>query len=163
MSTLKALRAKIEAALKAASPDPWTIFATRGGHYGVKDARGCMVVYAEAGLDGYGNGSSKGDAEFIALARNATPQLLGEIDRLCAENERLRTAPCSVLAKVSNARIIAALHQDPDLRREVLETVLPSEGEMAEMIGRAMYGPVSDDGALVAMSRSLRRAMGVSN
>ncbi len=92
MSTLQALRVKVEDALKAASPDPWTIFTTRGGHYGVKDARGYMVVYAFAGLDGYGNGSSKGDAEFVALARNAMPALLHENERLRAENTRLLEA-----------------------------------------------------------------------
>lgn len=92
MSLFDKLCAKIEAAIKAASPAPWTTFQTRGGHYGVKDARGWTVVYAHAGLDGYGNGSTQADAEFIVVARNAMPPLLQEDERLRTENTRLLEA-----------------------------------------------------------------------
>ncbi len=92
MSIFNNLRTKIDAAVKAASPAPWKTFQTRGGHYGVKDARGRMVVYAAAGLDGYGNGSTQADAEFIAVARNTMLTLLQESERLRAENARLLEA-----------------------------------------------------------------------
>ncbi len=92
MSLFDKLRAKIEAALKAASPAPWETFQTRGGHFGVKDARGRMVVFAQAGLDGYGNGSTQADAEFIVVARNTMNTLLQESERLRAENTRLLEA-----------------------------------------------------------------------
>ena len=58
--------------------------------------------------------------------------------------------------------MLAALQQNDALRIEVLKAVLPSEEEMASLIGKAMYGPVGDDGALIAMARDFRKALGVA-
>lgn len=64
---------ELERLAKAATPGPWRMVAL-SSHYGVThgDYRFPTVVYAHEGWDGYGNGSSRPNADYIAAANPAT-------------------------------------------------------------------------------------------
>lgn len=71
----------LESLAQAATEGPWETESVGGGeympHYGVKSkAKGWSVVYARSDWEGYGNGSTKRDADFIAACRDGVPELI---------------------------------------------------------------------------------------
>jgi hypothetical protein len=82
--------AEIRARAEAATPGPWVRYSRD-----FRDARSHSVVgpgHAVRAFTGYGprGGTAQTDAEFIAHARTDVPALLAEVERLTAENDRLR-------------------------------------------------------------------------
>ncbi|WP_078354187.1 hypothetical protein [Mycobacteroides chelonae] len=74
---------RAKASLEDVTEGPWTVDPVRGGHYGVQGGQyQRQVVYAHSDWEGFGNGSTKADAEFIAAARQLVPELITEIERL---------------------------------------------------------------------------------
>lgn len=70
------------------------------GHYGVKSQSGVTIVPAHCSWDGFGDGASKNNADFIANSKSDIEYLLSEIDRLKAENgnkakTELQNEPCA--------------------------------------------------------------------
>lgn len=65
--TLQALLQRHREIASAATPGPWKVYNEQS-HYGVRreDSLYGRVTHAHAGYDGYGNGSSQVDAEYIA-------------------------------------------------------------------------------------------------
>lgn len=79
------LIARAKAAMEGINDGPWLLHNERG-HYGVTNitephAFG-NIVFAQSDYAGYGNGSRKADAEFIAAARTLVPELVAEVERL---------------------------------------------------------------------------------
>jgi HNH endonuclease len=74
------------AALKGVTEGLWWPKAIQGSpeyqpHYGV-ESETRTIVYATSDWEGYGSGSSKADAEFIAWCRTGVPELIAEVQRL---------------------------------------------------------------------------------
>lgn len=89
------LVARAKASLEGVTEGPWETVAVQGNpgydpFYGVRSTceQPRRVVFAQSDWEGYGNGSTKADAEFIAAARHLVPELIAEIERLQAANER---------------------------------------------------------------------------
>jgi hypothetical protein len=57
------------------------------GHYGVKSQSGVTIVPAHCSWDGFGDGASKNNADFIAHSKSDIEYLLSETDRLNAEQQ----------------------------------------------------------------------------
>lgn len=76
-----------KATLEGVTEGPWLVHNERG-HYGVTSITEAHaygnVAFAQSDYAGYGNGSRKADAEFIAAARTLVPELIAEIERLNA-------------------------------------------------------------------------------
>lgn len=77
--------ARAEAALEGVTEGPWEVDEVATGgynpHYGVRQAidRYRIVVHATSDYEGYGNGSTKADARFIAAARQLVPVLMSAL------------------------------------------------------------------------------------
>lgn len=95
---------RAKAALEGITEGPWRVHeATTSGyapHYGVAsgDRSYPDVAYAHSDWEGYGNGSRKADAEFIAAARTLVPELVAEVERL---REHLKHAAALVMTQGS--------------------------------------------------------------
>ena len=77
----------IRARAAAATEGDWKVTHAGNIHYGVRahiegDVYPATVVFAQADSQGYGNGSRKVDAEFIAHARQDIPALCDEVEQL---------------------------------------------------------------------------------
>lgn len=83
------LHAHLKELHTAASPAPW-VFSTEvfdGENYNsITDANKTVLVYPDCADDMYDE-----DSEIIIEARNALPALLSEIERVKAENKRLKS------------------------------------------------------------------------
>jgi len=92
--------AQIEARLAAATPGPWrpVLANNSDSHWGVAvEGRDFpSIAYAHAQYDGYGNGSTKADADLIANAPTDLAYLL-------AENKRLRAGITEALSSLNTA------------------------------------------------------------
>lgn len=64
---------------------PWVASHAGNMHYGVKTDQHYTVVHAHANHEGFGNGSNRGVAEFIAAAPELVERLLAELDRADAD------------------------------------------------------------------------------
>lgn len=80
--------ARAEKLLKAATPGPWRICEVASSgyqpHYGVSSEGHNYpnVVFAQCDWEGYGNGSRRDDAEFIAASPTLVAELIAEVERL---------------------------------------------------------------------------------
>ncbi|MDB2213837.1 hypothetical protein [Mycobacteroides abscessus] len=79
---------RAKASLEGVTEGPWEPVEERGNpgyspFYGVRSAgdQPRRVVFAQSDWEGYGNGSTKADAEFIAAARQLVPELIAEVER----------------------------------------------------------------------------------
>jgi len=83
----------IESRLNAATDGEWKVYTTpKGGHRGVSssayDHRIPNIVRAEESYDGYGNGSSRADAEFIAHSKEDIKSLITEVKKLRKQKQQ---------------------------------------------------------------------------
>ncbi|WP_234796337.1 hypothetical protein [Mycobacteroides chelonae] len=77
---------RAKALLEGVTEGVWAVDPVRGGHYGVRGGKyQLQVVYAHSDWEGYGNGSTKADAEFIAASRQLVPELIAEVERLAEQ------------------------------------------------------------------------------
>ncbi|OHT91263.1 hypothetical protein BKG70_00580 [Mycobacteroides chelonae] len=101
-----------KALLDGVTEGPWEPEAVQGNpgytpFYGVRSTAEWMrrVVFAQSDWEGYGNGSSKADAEFIAASRQLVPELIAEVERLeagLAEERESHMETSAILRRARN-------------------------------------------------------------
>lgn len=93
MSAIEALRAALAA---GPTPGPWHVYEKTDRYPGIEanQARQSIVVFGnegdESGVRGKTQAEALANAQLIAAACNAAPELLAEVDRLTAERDALR-------------------------------------------------------------------------
>lgn len=118
---------RIKALASAASDGPWAVIPARpgGSHLGVASAGSAYpdVARAEEGYDGYGNGTRRPDAAFIADARTTVPRLVAALEAGLAEHKHDGSGDCMCCGGESGwpcptvTAITAALTPEEDARR----------------------------------------------
>lgn len=93
--------AEIKAREQAATPGPWKV----GISALITDANGHALFFGE---------DAKGNADFIAHARTDIPALVAEVERLVAENVKLKK---SALDPVEMAKVAIALKENATLEK----------------------------------------------
>ena len=106
-------RAEIAARAEAATPGPWATESMDGFHY-LSHGIGDSLLTVDD--DEIGCVENKGDSTFIAHARTDIPRLLAEVERLAAENARLRDASKELLEVAKWAASIRPDHDIPAFR-----------------------------------------------
>lgn len=93
MSDHSELIARAEQIQEGVTEGPWMSRCAGNIHYGVShgDYNFPTVVKAHVSYDGYGSGSTRVDAEFIAAARTLVPDLTSALKGAQAEIERLHS------------------------------------------------------------------------
>ena len=83
---------RAKASLEGTTEGPWRVSHAGNVHYGVSHGEYSFptVVKARCEYDGFGNGSSRADANFIAEARTLVPELIAEVERLRANAKASR-------------------------------------------------------------------------
>lgn len=85
---------RAKATLEGVTEGPWKPCHVGNIHYGVGsgDCNFPNVVHAECGPGGWGNGSRRADAEFIAASRTLVPALIAEVEILRARTVKAYNA-----------------------------------------------------------------------